>query len=62
MESRQSYFDKKQERFQEVCQRMLAERRLIVASNRGPVDYTLAPDGSLRGQRGIGGLVGALRS
>ncbi len=62
MESRQSYFDKKQERFQEVCQRMLAERRLIVASNRGPVDYTLAPDGSLSAQRGGGGLVVALSS
>jgi trehalose 6-phosphate synthase len=60
MESRQSYFDKKQERFQELCQRMLAERRLIVASNRGPVDYTLAPDGSFCTQRGTGGLVVAL--
>jgi trehalose 6-phosphate synthase len=60
MESRQSYFDKKQERFQEVCQRMLAERCLIVASNRGPVDYSLAPDGSFRAQRGSGGLVAAL--
>jgi trehalose 6-phosphate synthase len=60
MESRQSYFDKKQERFQELCQRMLAERRLIVASNRGPVDYTVAPDGSLSAQRGAGGLVVAL--
>jgi trehalose 6-phosphate synthase len=62
MESRQSYFDKKQERFQELCQRVLAERRLIVASNRGPVDYVLAPDGSLRGQPGGGGLVTALSS
>jgi len=62
MESHESYFDKKQERFRELCQRMLAERRLIVASNRGPVDYTLAPDGSLRGQRGSGGLVVALSS
>ena len=60
MESRQSYFDKKQERFQELCQRMLAERRLIVASNRGPVDYTVAPDGSLSAQRAGGGLVVAL--
>jgi trehalose 6-phosphate synthase len=62
MESRQSYFEKKQERFQELCQRMLAERRLIVASNRGPVEYAQAPDGSFRGQRGGGGLVVALSS
>jgi trehalose 6-phosphate synthase len=60
MESGQSYFDKKQKRFQELCQRVLAERRLIVASNRGPVDYTLAPDGSLRAQPGSGGVVTAL--
>jgi trehalose 6-phosphate synthase len=60
MESRQSYFDKKEQRFQELCQRMLAERRLIVASNRGPVDYTPAPDGRFHAQRGSGGLVAAL--
>jgi trehalose 6-phosphate synthase len=60
MESRQSYFDRKQERFQELCQRMLAERRLIVASNRGPVEYTLTPEGRFRAQHGSGGLVVAL--
>jgi trehalose 6-phosphate synthase len=62
MESRQSYFEKKEQRFQELCRRMLAERRLIVASNRGPVEYSLASDGSFRGQRCGGGLVIALSS
>ena len=62
MENRQSYFDKKEQRFQELCQRMLAERRLVIASNRGPVEYVLTPDGSFRGHRTGGGLPVALSS
>ncbi|MGQ9571996.1 MAG: alpha,alpha-trehalose-phosphate synthase (UDP-forming) [Dehalococcoidia bacterium] len=62
MENRQSLLDKKQERFRELCQRVLAERGLIFASNRGPVEYTITPDGTLQPQRGGGGLVIALSS
>ena len=35
-------------------------RRLLVASNRGPLMYGRAPDGSLQASRGGGGLVTAL--
>src|SRR3954453_16779155 len=35
-------------------------RRLLVASNRGPLKYTRAPDGSLGTTRASGGLVTAL--
>ena len=34
--------------------------RLLVASNRGPLSFTLAPDGSLSARRGSGGLVSGL--
>ena len=44
----------------EVCRELLGEQRLIVASNRGPVEYTIAPDGELAAHRGRGGLVTGL--
>ena len=34
--------------------------RLLVASNRGPLSFTLAPDGRLSARRGAGGLVSGL--
>src|SRR5438876_1568350 len=34
--------------------------RLIIASNRGPVEYNLSHDGSLKARRGAGGMVTAL--
>ena len=37
-----------------------ARRRLLVASNRGPLSFTMAPDGSLSARRGGGGLVSGL--
>jgi len=40
--------------------RLLGERRLLIATNRGPVTFSTAPDGSLRPRRGSGGLVTAL--
>jgi trehalose 6-phosphate synthase len=43
-----------------VAARLLGERRLIIAANRGPVTFTAAADGSLRPRRGSGGLVTAL--
>jgi trehalose 6-phosphate synthase len=39
---------------------LLGDRRLIIATNRGPVSFTTAADGSLRPRRGSGGLVTAL--
>ena len=40
--------------------RLLGDRRLIIATNRGPVTFATAADGSLRPRRGSGGLVTAL--
>ncbi|NUK69397.1 trehalose-6-phosphate synthase, partial [Streptomyces lunaelactis] len=34
--------------------------QVLVASNRGPVSYTLSKDGSLDARRGGGGLVSGL--
>ncbi|HEY7416462.1 MAG TPA: trehalose-6-phosphate synthase, partial [Ktedonobacteraceae bacterium] len=34
--------------------------RLIIASNRGPVEFQIRQDGSLKGRRGSGGMVTAL--
>ncbi len=39
---------------------LLGERRLIIVTNRGPVTFAAAADGSLRPRRGSGGLVTAL--
>src|SRR5215212_4168570 len=39
---------------------LLRGDRLIVASNRGPLQYGISPDGSLEEQRGAGGVVTAL--
>ena len=39
---------------------MLDRRRLVIASNRGPVEYTRDESGELTGNRGSGGLVTAL--
>ena len=36
------------------------ERRLMIVSNRGPLEYTLDPHGDLTTRRGSGGLVTAL--
>lgn len=47
-------------RLHALCRELLGERRLIVASNRGPVEYDLASDGALLPRRGRGGLVAAL--
>jgi trehalose 6-phosphate synthase len=39
---------------------LLGDRRLIIATNRGPVTFTSGADGRLRPRRGSGGLVTAL--
>jgi len=62
MTTAQSYFGKREERFRDLCQRLLAERRPIFASNRGPISLVENADGSVTPQRGSGGLVTALTS
>ncbi|HYM52176.1 MAG TPA: trehalose-6-phosphate synthase, partial [Candidatus Dormibacteraeota bacterium] len=43
-----------------AARRLLGERRLLIATNRGPVTFATAPDGGVRPRRGSGGLVTAL--
>ena len=45
-----------------ICDRLLSKRSLIVASNRGPVEHYVAPDGRAEARRGSGGIVTALNS
>jgi len=49
-------------RLKELCRKRLSSRRLILASNRGPLEYYFAEDGALRSRRGSGGVVTALSS
>ncbi|HEX2844442.1 MAG TPA: trehalose-6-phosphate synthase, partial [Candidatus Limnocylindria bacterium] len=48
------------ERLAAGAHRLLGERRLLIAANRGPVSFAAASDGTLRPRRGSGGLVTAL--
>jgi trehalose 6-phosphate synthase len=48
------------ERLEHAARRLLGKRRLIIATNRGPVSFAAAADGSIRPRRGSGGLVTAL--
>ncbi|SRR5258708_4986249 len=45
---------------QTLASHQLHADRLIVATNRGPVEYALSQDNELKHQRGVGGLVTAL--
>ena len=45
---------------QQLFAEMLEKRDLIIASNRGPVEYSIQADGSLASTRGSGGMVTAL--
>lgn len=47
-------------RLRALGDRLFGEHRLIIASNRGPVEYSVESDGSLTGHRGSGGVVTAL--
>ncbi len=49
-------------RLEELCSERLSRRRLILASNRGPIEYHLSQEGKLQAQRGSGGVVTALSS
>ena len=48
------------DRLAQAAHRLLGDRRLLIAANRGPVSFTVAADGSLCPRRGSGGLVTAL--
>ena len=43
-----------------MCQEMLGQRSLIIASNRGPVEHQVGSDGRVHARRGSGGVVTAL--
>ena len=49
-------------RLRELCRAKLSQRRLILASNRGPIEYHLTQGGQLEARRGSGGVVTALTS
>jgi trehalose 6-phosphate synthase len=48
------------QRLEDLTSKLLRDRRLIIASNRGPIQYDIEKDGSLVAQRGSGGMVTAL--
>ena len=52
--------ERRSARFIEQCTEMLKDRRLILASNRGPVEYHVTAEGQLQARRGSGGVVTAL--
>jgi trehalose 6-phosphate synthase len=54
--------DKRRAEIQGLCQSLLAKHKLVVASNRGPVEYQITPDGRTEPRRGGGGVVTALNS
>ncbi len=60
MTNQSGHVPEKLQRLEALCREMLARRRLIIASNRGPIEYHIDPDGSLVAQRGSGGMVTAL--
>ena len=45
-----------------LCDEVLSKRRLILVSNRGPVEHQITPDGRTEARRGSGGVVTALNS
>lgn len=47
-------------RLRELCSQKLSQRRLILASNRGPVEYYFTEDRRLQARRSSGGVVTAL--
>lgn len=52
--------ERRSSRFIEQCAEMFQDRRLILASNRGPVEYHISPEDRLQARRGSGGVVTAL--
>ena len=46
----------------ELCDKILSQRSLILASNRGPVEHQMTPEGRPDARRGSGSVVTALNS
>ena len=46
----------------QLCDTVLSQRRLFLASNRGPVEHHMNPEGHPEGRRGSGGVVTAFSS
>jgi trehalose 6-phosphate synthase len=57
---RQRQPTQREEQLAAAAKRLLGDRRLLIATNRGPVTFATGADGSLRPRRGSGGLVTAL--
>jgi trehalose 6-phosphate synthase len=47
-------------RLRSMAQRLFADRRLVVASNRGPITFEHTSSGKVRRRRGTGGVVSAV--
>ncbi len=47
---------------QQLCRDVLAGKRLLIASNRGPLEFSPAPEGGLQARRGRGGAVSTLKA
>lgn len=56
----QATYSERAARLHALGDRLFRDHRLIIASNRGPVEYEVGDDGMLRGHRGSGGVVTAL--
>jgi trehalose 6-phosphate synthase len=54
--------ERRSARFVDQCADMLRDRRLILVSNRGPVEYHVSSEGDLQPRRGSGGVVTALNT
>ena len=49
-------------RLKELCDAVLSKRSLILASNRGPVEHQMSPEGHPEARRGSGSVVTAMSS
>ena len=54
--------DRRRQQLFELCTNIFQQRPLIIASNRGPLEYHLSPEGQLQPRRGSGAIVTALSS
>ncbi|MFQ5860673.1 MAG: trehalose-6-phosphate synthase [Dehalococcoidia bacterium] len=54
--------DVRRAQFLELCNGFLSRHHLILASNRGPVEHHIGPDGRIEPRKGSGGVVTALSS
>ena len=55
-----TYNGKRGSRLIEQCADIFKDNRLILVSNRGPVEYHVSGEGELQARRGSGGVVTAL--